>query len=69
MSAVEEKCENCRFSRTYRVPPLEREEEWFFECRLNPPVSVALNELAVFPKVRSEDWCGQYQEGDNATRT
>ena len=55
-----EKCENCRFVGTFRYPS-GSQREGLLVCRLNPPVSVQ-GQRWEFPRVHSEDWCGQYEK-------
>ena len=52
-------CGNCRFSS------LQLNEEYWFECRINPPVG-SLKEsdrfLSVWPIVHKYDWCGKHED-------
>lgn len=52
---MKRECINCRFSHT--------KEKGKLYCRYKPPVMIReiMCELAVFPVVLKNDWCGKYE--------
>jgi hypothetical protein len=54
-----ESCENCRFSADVNIDTKETHGVRTLACRRHPPTGGVY--FAVFPLVRLEDWCGEYQ--------
>lgn len=46
------KCEDCFF--------YQREQDWAGECRRHAPRPQLDCEIAVWPIVKADDWCGEY---------
>jgi hypothetical protein len=52
-------CGNCQFFDTQSKAAKKAEREAGL-CRYNPPLPQAEDETAVWPLVRSKDWCGHF---------
>jgi len=50
-----QECGNCRFSSS------KLDEEYWFDCRINPPRLQGMTDMSVWPTVHKYDWCGKHE--------
>jgi hypothetical protein len=53
---MSDNCDSCRFS------DLHPDNDSLFFCRRRCPVQVTNARHAMWPVVKSEDWCGEFEE-------